>query len=394
MAENAGIMSTPAQIGRMLYTWRQRGGQACLDLAARALFALPTEQARHVLVWRLGSLGDGVCAVPALSTLRRHWPEARFSLLTHRGGSGRVRLDQLLPKGWFEEVLDYTDRPMSEVWRWLRTRSFDLLVVLPPWGRSLHRHLRDMACFRLAGIRCAIGWQYDPMPRPARWTHPPDELPTEAERLLHILRKHGFEPLHDQLRLSPNAPSRTRTDALLARHHLTRPFVVLAPGASRPWNRWPIERFVQVAQAFAERLAIVVAGGREDRQAGRLLHQTTGAIDLTGRLDPRDTVALLTRAALFIGNDSGPAHLAHAVGCPAVVVSSAWEWPGRWFRPGDRLIVLRRDDLPCHWCHKGCAAASCIRAIPVEEVIAAGQTLLQRQRAKGPDRGMGSDTTS
>lgn len=385
-------MRTKAQVASTLHAWRQRWGQACLDATARALFVPPPEGVRHVLIWRVGALGDGVCTVPALTALRRRWPEARFSLLTHNGDTGRTRLDHLLPKGWFEEVMDYTGRPMSEVWRWLRTRSFDLLVVLPPWGRSLHRHLRDMVFFRLTGIRCAIGWQYDPMPRPPQWCAPPGDLPTEEERLQLILRKHGIAALPVMPWLSPNDAARTRIDLVLAHHDVSPPFVVLAPGASRPWNRWPIERFAQVAKVFAERLAIVVAGGREDRPAGQLLHHTTGAIDLTGQLAPLETAALLARASLFIGNDSGPAHLARAVGCPAVVVSSAWEWPGRWFRAGDRLSVLRYDAMPCRWCHVGCEAASCIRAISVEAVVAAGQALLQRQQKKNPGGGVWSGT--
>ncbi len=367
-------------IGKRLWRARQHAGQRVLDAAASLLFAQPPARPKHILIVRLGALGDGVRVLPALTALRRRWPAARLSLLTHTGRPGRVRLDQLLPSHWFHEVMDYTERPWPEVWRWLRARSFDLLVALPPWGRNLHRHLRDMVFFRLAGIPSAIGWQYDPTPRPARATPPPADLPTEDERLLDILRKHGISPPEAMPWLSPNGSHRARIEALLARHDLSsRSFLVLAPGASRTWNRWPPERFARVAAAFAERYPIVVIGGHEDRAAGRWLHHATSAIDLCGQLDPLDTAALLARARLCLANDSGPAHLARAVGCPTVVLSSAWEWPGRWFRPRAGLVVIRHDELPCRWCHTGCKEAACIQAISVEEVLAAAERLL-RQR--------------
>jgi heptosyltransferase-2 len=163
--------------------------------------------------------------------------------------------------------------------------------------------------------------------------------------------------------------------------------IAFGPGAGEPRRRWPVTSFIEVGAAL-ERTAegrIVVVGGGEDRRLGQTLRRALGGgvIDVTGRMTLRQAAALLKRCALYVGNDSGPMHIAAAFGVPIVEISChpATGSPahpnspvrfGPWKVPH---VVLQPPGSEA--CVEACAAteAHCILAIGVEAVSAAVRSL-------------------
>jgi ADP-heptose:LPS heptosyltransferase len=174
----------------------------------------------------------------------------------------------------------------------------------------------------------------------------------------------------------------------------SRPLVGLHIGAGRAIKEWPAARLAEVgAWAARERhAALVLTGSAADREAAAGLRQalpeTAAVADLVGAADLLQLAAVLSRLSLFITPDTGPMHLAAAVGTPLVAVFGPSS-PGRW-GPLSRECRIVRIDLPCSPCNRirnppeRCQGHTpdCLAGIGVRQVIDAAEDLLDARRVK------------
>ncbi len=282
---------------------------------------------------RLGALGDVVLSFPAFAAIRAHHPGARVTLLTTAPFAG---LGRLAP--WFDDVaVDPRPRPwdLAGLWR-LRgvLRGFDLVYDLQTSGRS-GRY------FRLAG-------------RPA-WSGvaPGCSLPhaDPGRNALHTIERQAGQLRDAGVRVGAFAAwpdlewlvaagraSRAGEAGLPARH------AVLVPGAAahRPGKRWPAARFAALGRVLAARgLVPVVVGGAGDAGTGASVAAGCGGIDLAGRTDLPGLAAVLAGAEVVVGNDTGPVHLAAALGRPCVVLFGGESDPALTAPRGSGVTVVR-----------------------------------------------------
>jgi ADP-heptose:LPS heptosyltransferase len=262
----------------------------------------------RVLVLRLGALGDFVLSFAAFAAIRAHHSAAHVTLLTT---APFVELAERAP--WFDAVLTDGRTPLWNlpgVWRLRRQlRGFDLVYDLQTSARS-------SAYFALAGrppwSGIAPGCSL-PHANPDR-----DSMHT-LERQHEQLAMAGIRqfPPPDLDWLTPTAPTL----------HLPVRYAVLVPGAAphRTAKRWPAERFGELAAYLARRgiVPIVLGTGRERPLASAIRRVCPDALDLTGRTAVADIPGIAAGAELAIGNDTGPMHLAAAIGCRCVVLFSA-----------------------------------------------------------------------
>ena len=123
-------------------------------------------------------------------------------------------------------------------------------------------------------------------------------------------------------------------------------------GAGTSAKRWPRRHWNTLIQRFLQDgWRIIVVGGPEDPPAAEVLPGHERLRDWTGRLSVTQTTALLERADLFIGADSGPAHLAASAGTLSVILFSGTNQPGQW-RPWSRHSLILRHRVPCQPCHQ------------------------------------------
>lgn len=294
----------------------------------------PLAEARAILVVKLDALGDFVLATPFLRTLRRTAPHARITLLTRRLAAG---LAEHCPHVDAIHVLelDETPRPfgalrrVNAIARFFRTTlggaRFDCAFI-PRTGADLH-HARLIA--RLSGAPVRIGFATPPVDAvagPAALTtevaYPAVPL-NEAEANLLLLRAAGAT-VGAAGPLELHCPG-SEEDAVLRRLAAAglpadAPLLALGVGASLPHKLWPAEHFLLLAREWRARHggSVVVLGDRQD--ATRFPSDEPGIVNLAGEFTPAQSGALLRRARLFVGNDSGAVHLAAAAGCPVIVV--------------------------------------------------------------------------
>ena len=280
-------------------------------------------------------MGDFVQAAGPFAAIRAHHPGARITLLTTTTFADFARRAP-----WFDEVWVDTKPKLSDLSavldlrRKLREARFSRVYDLQTSDRSsFYFHLfRPGPMPEWSGI--ALGCSH-PHANPRR-----DFLHT-VERQKDQLAMAGIDKV-------PPPDFRWLMRGSL-RFWLPRPFALLVPGgaAHRPEKRWPIAHYCALATQIAHRgLTPVILGSASEKP----LAESIGAVaprvrDLTGETDIADLFALVREAAVCIGNDTGPMHIAAAMSCPTVVLFSRASDPALCAPRGQRVAVLRRDDL-------------------------------------------------
>ncbi len=350
---------------------------------------------QHVLVVRLDRVGDVVLTVPMLRALRRALPSARITLLVDP-----AVVDLLGPCPLVDEVVPFDLTAGGRARRvaaaaLARARravggGFDL-ALFPRWEPD---HLR--------GTSPAVAWLsrrrigHAPGPRAGRGGPPPaDEVwltdlvhgprvAHEIERSLDVVRALGVrvEGPH-ALELWTTSDDEAWASAFLrgVTGESGAGTATLAVGASAGRRRWPVERYAEVAAWLHSRygLRAVLVGGPEDRRAARKLAGAPWlAADATGRASLRQAVALMRRTSLYVGGDTGPMHMAAAVGIPVLAVSchpatgaeDHENSPAR-FGPWCPRSAVVRPPAPTAPCRDGCESldAHCILSVSVDAVL-------------------------
>lgn len=281
----------------------------------------------RILVIKLGALGDFVLAFRAFAAIRAHHREAEISLLTTAPFAG---LAEAAP--WFDQVV-VDERPawwdLGGLRRLRRAlRGFDFVYDLQTSGRSSRY-------FRLAGGPSWSGI--------ARGASHPHANPARD-------RMHTVERQRDQLEMAGITAFPEPDLSWLARGGpvLPAPYAMLAPGSAphRPEKRWPAGRFGQLACVLQERgfRPVVVGTSSDAALAASIVAACPEALDLTGRTSLLDLGGLAARASVAAGNDTGPMHLAAAVGCPSVVLFSGASDPALT-APRGLVTVIREQNL-------------------------------------------------
>jgi ADP-heptose:LPS heptosyltransferase len=170
-----------------------------------------------------------------------------------------------------------------------------------------------------------------------------------------------------------------------------RPLIVCGPGTKMPAKDWGQDNWRRLlARIDAEYPghALALVGAQADAAVAAYVaqHWSGPMVNLCGRLTPRETAAVLERARIFLGPDSGPMHLAAAVGIPCVVPFSAAGLPGIWFPPGNKHQIVYHQ-TPCCGCYRekcNVAGHPCMSTITVDEMAAAAARAMSGQTAAPP----------
>jgi heptosyltransferase-1 len=338
----------------------------------------PTPPAR-ILIIKPSAIGDVVHTLPILNLLRRRWPAAKISWLLTPTCAGLLDGHPQL-----DEVILFERHRYGEAWRnpaiakalWrfsrnLRQHQFDLVIDLQGLLRSGWLAWKTAAPVRI-GFASAreLGWIF--------YTHrvPIDTAEQHAvKRYLAIAAALGCETEPIEFHFATTDADRARVDTLLPS---TRNFAVLLPGTNWQTKRWPLEHFATCAAQLRSQhgLDIVIAGGPGDISLGSKID----GLNLCGKTNLRELVALLERATIGIANDSGPMHIASALGKPLVTPFG----PTNPIRTGpfNRMDTVIRLDMPCSPCYsRTCSHQSCLQWLtPAAVTDAAGVQLTQAPR--------------
>ena len=355
---------------------------------------LRPEQIERVVVRGVNWVGDAVMTVPALRELRRLLPGARLTLATRPWAEGIFAgadfLDDLLVT---RHDSGKASAALREAREW-RSRRFDLAVLLPnAFAPALIAALARVP-LRLGYATQGRGPLLTHRVAVPEWRGSRHEVFYYLNLVAELGRSlHGTppaEPRELEPRLGVAGADLAEARRLLREGGARpgRPLVALCPGSTNSRaKRWPAERFAALADMLAERAGaeIVLVGAAEEsditEEVARRMHARP--VVLTGRTTLAQTAAVLKASDLLVTNDTGPAHVAAAVGCPVVVVFGPTE--PRTTRPFSATAeVVRRppDCAPCML--RDCPIDHrCMTAVTPEDVFAgAARALAAGQKAE------------
>jgi heptosyltransferase-2 len=347
---------------------------------------------RHILIRVNNWIGDVVMISPAVRALRAHYRDARIALLAKTWVIETLRGDPV-----YDDLIEYDSAGIHgglsgrlRLAAALRRHHFDLAVLF-------QKAFDAAALAFLAGARYRVGYATDR--RSMFLTHalaPPPPDTHHVDVFLGIARALGCRIKDPSPSFFLHQEDRERASAILSDAGFTghAPLLAIHPGASKAPRAWSPERFTELGRRLAERRGarVLLIGSGAER--GLLRRIATGLPP--GRawvqgpdLPIKATGALLERCHLFVGNDSGPMHVAAALGVPTVGIFG----PGTPRRtgprgPGGRTVALSRD-YPCSPCRQDffreCSPSPagkpfCLEEIGVEEVEGAAVRLLERAR--------------
>lgn len=334
----------------------------------------------RILIVRLTAMGDVIHGLPVASALRQHFPEAMIAWAVEGRAAdlieGHPDLDAVvkLPRRWWRSM-----RTIRGMRRQLQSLKFDIAIDLQCLTKSALVAWMSGAPRRL-GVTGANGREL------SKWLN--NEL-TEV-RASHVV-EHYLRILEPLGIVNPDVtfkiPERS-DDSVYARQSLarlglaTRPFAVLNPGAGWPSKLWPAERYGLVARHLLNEhgtASLAVWCGSDERQlAQRIVDTSDGAAMLAPATSMPQLAAIARRAQLFLGSDTGPMHLAVAVGTPTISLhgTSRADWCGAYGESNIRLQTYYQDGSARE--RRG-ADNTAMRAIEVSTVIKACNQMLQRR---------------
>ena len=351
---------------------------------------------RKIAVLRASRLGDLVVALPALAALRDAYPDAEITLL---GWPWHVEFLARRPSpvdrvvvvpvaaGVREEPGEREDEvELADFFRRMAREEFDLGIQLHGGGRHSNPFVRRLGARLTAGL-CAE--DATPLDRFARYVY----YQPEVLRWLEVVSLVGARPRDVRPSLAVTSADVDEAERALA--GLPRPFALLHPGAVDPRRRWPALKFALVGDALARAGAtVLVTGGPEE---GSLVAEVRAAmreacVTFAGRLTLNGFAGLLSLADVVVANDTGPRHLAEAVGTPTVGVY----WCGNVINAGPVTRGRHRPAiswrLECPVCGVDCTRDSCLHSasfvaeVEADEVIASALELLSLGREPATPR--------
>lgn len=300
----------------------------------------------RILIIRGGAIGDFVLTLPAVDLLRKRWPKARIECLGYPGiarlGLKRYYFDAIRPMdhgplaGFFipdlilePELMDYFG-------------SFNLVysTIYDPDG-----------IFRRNLLRCGLR-EVETSPELASpaWEGDPSLLLSRDPRvktlpaIFHFakpLRALGLgetlEPSRLELSEEDRRFARERTEGIMEK------IVALHPGSGSISKNWPVERWIELVERIGAMngIRLLVTGGEaDDAVLKRLRKSFSGSLWIEDAVDLNQLAALYSAADLFLGHDSGPGHVAAAVGTPCILLFGSTD-PGIWAPRGDRVAILQ-----------------------------------------------------
>lgn len=347
------------------------------------------QQARRILCVRLDYLGDVLMSTPAIRALKQSGPDRRITLLTSPNGEAVCRyipeIDDTIAYAapWMKSSEEHDSRIDLAMVERLAACRFDAAVIFTVYSQNPLP--AAMLCY-LAGIplrlahchenpyRMLTDWVPDPEPQ-QRIRH---EVRRQLDLVATVNARASDEGLSFRI---PTADTAWMLDHLHARGiDVEKPWIALHPGASAPSRRYPPKHWVAVARSLSDRLQcpLVFTGSSEEAPLVDQIRQSVPhAHSMAGRLDLGRMAALLSLAPLLITGNTGPVHIAAAVGTPVVDLYALTNPQHTPWQVPHRVLF---EDVPCRFCYKSICPQGhhrCLADVAPERVVHAALALLQ-----------------
>lgn len=329
---------------------------------------------RKILLIKPSSLGDVVHSLPVLDALHRCFPEAEIHWLVAKGFEGLLEDHPMLKRVWIIHKDEWkkisriqtTVAELRTLFRDLRKERYDLVI-------DLQGLFRSGLIAKATGAPMRIGFKEAREGSTTFYTHT-----VEGGKDIHAVDRYLRIPAFLGCKVAlVRFPFPRSTHSLSLALPVSGEYAVMVPGARKPVNRWPAQRFGELALRLP--IKTLVLGSRGDRVlAEEVVRASQGkAESIAGKTDIRGLIQVIRGARLMVSNDTGPMHIAAAFGIPVFALFGPAN-PVRTGPYGKGHTVIRKD-ISCAPCYrKACKNPRCLDMITVKEVAEIVGNFLRR----------------
>ena len=360
--------------------------------ARSQLHVLEAAPIRRIAILRALQIGDLLLAVPALRAIRDRFPRAEITLIGLPWAEDFARrfaryVDRFVAFPGYPGIAEapYAPDRAARFFADQRAYGYDLAIQMHGNGAASNGF-----CVALAA-RLTAGYYADQQPEGLAIAASYPDSSHEIARNLDLARMLGATCLTSALEF-PLQLKDTAEAARLLRPiaGLPQPWIGLHAGARAPSRRWPAERFAAVAVELARRegATIILTGGPDEVETARAVAGVMGCelLNLSGRTSLGGLAAVIRRLDLYITNDTGPSHLAEAVGTPSITLFGPAD-PHRWAPLDAERHPILHAEVACSPCgFTECPIDhACLRRISSARVVALAERLLGKGAAACSD---------
>ena len=324
-----------------------------------------------VMILRNGSIGDSICSLPSINDIKLNFPNARLILLVN--SNNNISLKNIVHPDLFDEILDYKDLNLKQLVLKIKSFNIDLFVDLSQDLASYRVQLRNLLFVRYLGIRHGFGWSVSTIKFAKRIQAKCISFENEIDRLSSVLKFNNVEISNNKefpINLNIN---RRKILNVMGESRFHKMIIVIAVGANRKSNRWPIENFKELTSLILfnyPESRVILVGGSDDRALSNKIDiRSNQLINCCGKLNINETMHLIGKSRLCICNDSGLMHVSYAVKTPVIALISSWQYEGKWHPMPNYSKVIRKN-VSCSLCYKwDCKDNICMSSITPVEVF-------------------------
>jgi lipopolysaccharide heptosyltransferase II len=323
------------------------------------------ENFNNILIIDLAYIGDLLMATPAISEIKRHYPTAHIAVMCSPTSAEVLQRNPAIDK-----IITFEKRPVG-LWKYvdmarnLRREGFDVAFIF-------HRSFGSAMVAFLAGIKQRVGFNTEGrrllLTRPVHF----DTSRHRADNNLAVLQAFGLDINPDPEVVFVTDPAdESFPEEILGEKAGERKYIVFNPNGSWETKRWPSERFAELVTRVEDDFGLLPVGIGSEGDRKRTEDALDGrGVNLAGRTSLSQLGVLCRKAALVVTNDSGPMHIAAAVGAKVIALFGPTD-PGRCGPRSHDAVVVRRKDLDCIACYeKKCPIDfPCMLGIQVEEMF-------------------------
>ncbi len=329
-----------------------------LFLPRERISKVPLDSIQNILVIRQhNQLGDMLCAVPLLRALRQGLPTAHIDLI-----ASPVNYEIMLHNPFVDEVILYdkfqfyrSPRQLIRFYRKLKERRYDLAIVPSTVSMSFTSDVMAWLCgarYRIGAgslngveniashffnLHLAVSWEGE-------------QAVHQTERNLEFVRCLGVDTDDLSLVIHLTGEEKRFAEEFFSEHVRRNRYIIgCHPGAGKPANRWPAERFAQVAERLGsemDALILITAGPMDDEPVNRMIKKLKCSFVLVNEKSIRRVAAIIDHLSLFITNDTGIMHVAAATGTSVLSLFGPTD-PSQWAPRSNRhkFLVSRNRDI-------------------------------------------------
>jgi len=330
--------------------------RAVISTVQKCLFA-PSTDPKKILLHRIGTFGDSIVALPAISLIRKRYPDARMEFVTTYATA--LNLSVIIKEGIFDAVHLIDKKSRKSGIQTLKHGNYDLYIEIPQ-NYGLIKTLRNMFITRfILKIPSAFGWDEGMTKLFAKeqlMFYPPLR---ESERFVRNMARNGIVGGIDY-------PIKTETpQPEILRCFGERKVIALVIGTNVSANMWPLESWQKLARSLHEKgFAVAVIGGDQEKErANTIVEGLEYGYNFCGAFSIAQSAGFLQLCTGAICHDTGAMHLAYAVKTPLVALFSPRQLSSKWFPPEEGNSVVM-NMVECAGCfRKRCDDNICMKQI-------------------------------